>query len=413
MGQLMQKNTRPQRVLFISDGHGEDDISCKILDALVDLTPENLEIRAWPQVGHGNAYQKRGIPIVGPKQVLPSEGFGTLNLKLFVRDLYSGFLPTTLGQIGYARKLRGQYDLLVGVGDIVPLAVGPLSKTPMSFVSCAKSAYYGRVGKHTRRERAYMRENCLSVFPRDQLTSETLKECKVPNTYVGNPMMDGLETTNLDQIKGQGNTNIAVFPGSRSDATQNARTLVRAAQKASELAEQPEDLRFLFAAHGAVDLDGIRGNLSGSWKSSNWDQGLSDDARYLCAENPLGTKILIIKERFSDILHCSDLAIGMAGTANEQAIGFGIPLITVPGAGNQGDSFVKMKMRYFGDAAVEASPDETQIANLVIALLNDKDRCARMAAAGRERMGEPGASAAIASAILRHLSSIAEDEGIT
>ncbi|OPZ01226.1 MAG: hypothetical protein BWZ10_03493 [candidate division BRC1 bacterium ADurb.BinA364] len=60
-----------------------------------------------------------------------------------------------------------------------------------------------------------------------------------------------------------------------------------------------------------------------------------------------------------------------------------------------------MKSKYFGEAAwaVERRPEA--IAAAVAALLADPARRERMSRAGRERMGDPGASAAIAGEIVR------------
>src|SRR5690606_13173982 len=119
-------------------------------------------------------------------------------------------------------------------------------------------------------------------------------------------------------------------------------------------------------------------------------------------DHPAGMQALVTKGRFADVLRLSSLVVGMAGTANEQAIGLGIPLVAVPAAGIQGERYVRMKMEYFGGSALYAPRDPDAIAGALAQLLADPGRCARMAAAGRERMGEPGASDAIAAAILRH-----------
>ena len=112
-----------------------------------------------------------------------------------------------------------------------------------------------------------------------------------------------------------------------------------------------------------------------------------------------GARAIAIKNRFADALRLADIVVGMAGTANEQAIGLGIPLVTVPSRGIQGERYVRMKMQYFGPSAVAVPREAGAIASETLAILADPERRARMAAAGRERMGSPGASAAIAAAV--------------
>jgi hypothetical protein len=62
-----------------------------------------------------------------------------------------------------------------------------------------------------------------------------------------------------------------------------------------------------------------------------------------------------------------------------------------------------MKSAYFGDAALAVPREPEAISAAIAKLLDDPDQRARMAAAGRERMGEPGASQAIAEAVIAAL----------
>lgn len=390
------------RLLFVSNGHGEDDIACKVFDRLRPLVDSRLVIEAWPMVGTGQAYRDREIPVTGPSNTLPGEGFGTLNLSMFLRDLRSGFVATHWRQLRHMRAIRGRYDLLVGVGDIVPLAAAWLGKTPMAFVACAKSAYYGGLDGHTGAERSLMRNQCVAVFPRDARTAGGLIANGVQCQYLGNPMMDGLTPANPKRFTGRNMINIAMLAGSRQDATDNALFLLQAAQRLSQQQVRAADLRFLFACHPAVDLARVAAvatSADAGWVQAVWDDpaGPQDDVR--CLQNVRGSKALLLRGSLAEILHGAKLVVGLAGTANEQAIGLGIPLVTLPGAGNQGESYVQMKMRFFGDAAIAVARNPDDVADAVSSLLADPERCTRMATAGRERMGAPGASLAIAQVI--------------
>jgi uncharacterized protein (TIGR03492 family) len=374
-------------LLFVSNGNGEDDIACKVIDAL-HATGRAPRIEAWPMVGHGRAYLDRGVPVVGVQNTLPSEGFGTLSLRLFARDLKAGFIGTHLAQARFARGMRGRYPLMVAVGDIVPLAAGYLSRIPMAHISCAKSAYYGGSDGHTGTERWLMRTRCLGVFPRDQLTAERLEANRVPNTYLGNPMMDGLAPSDPARF-GQGA--IVMLAGSRKDATENAAFLLAAAAKGAP------DLRYLFPCHPSVDLDRLA-DMAQGWTRAAWEHPLRGP--HLCLQSASGAKALLMGGAFADMLHAGRLAVGMAGTANEQALGLGLPLIVVPGAGNQGPAYVKMKMHWVGEAGIAVARDAGAVGTAIAALLADPRRAAAMAAAGQARMGKAGASAAIATRLL-------------
>ncbi|TVP70359.1 MAG: hypothetical protein EA342_01580, partial [Leptolyngbya sp. LCM1.Bin17] len=61
-------------LLCVSNGHGEDSIAVRLLKQLRRL-PGAPPLAALPIVGEGGAFQKAGIPIVGPTQTLPSGAF--------------------------------------------------------------------------------------------------------------------------------------------------------------------------------------------------------------------------------------------------------------------------------------------------------------------------------------------------
>lgn len=364
-------------ILYLSNGHGEDAIGARIHAAL------GLPARAWAMVGEGEAWRQAGVEVIGPANRLPSEGFGTLSLRLFLRDLRAGFLPTHARQVTFARRLSG-YRLAVAVGDVVPLAAAWLSGLRTAFVSTAKSAWYGRGTGHDALDHWLMRR-AAAVFPRDALTAARLAAAGVPCRDRGNPMMDGLEPRNPADLCPPGETAVALLPGSRADAAGNARLLLEAAARLP-------GVRALVAATPALDAAQA---VPADWAPHPWDAALPG-APHLALRHAGGARALIVTDRFADCLHAATLAIGMAGTANEQAVGLGLPLIAVPGLGNQGAAFVAMKAHYFGPAAVTAPRDPAAIAAAARALLADPARRAAMGAAGRERMGPPGAAAAIA-----------------
>ncbi len=375
-------------LLIASNGHGEDDIAGRILDALRAQAP-GLAVEGWAMVGQGNAYLRRNVPLAGPANLLPSEGFGTLSLRHFLRDLRHGFLPVYARQARFARGLRGRYRMILAVGDIVPLAAGWLSRTPTAFVSCAKSAWYGGRDGHDALDRALMRR-AVAVFPRDSLTAERLAAARVPVRNLGNPMMDGLDPTDPAALIPKGTTGIAMLAGSRQDAGDNTGFLLDAAARV----EGP-GLRFLFAAHPSVD---VAGAAQAAIASGRWYP--MPPGPHLHLATATGNEAILAIDRFADMLHAASLAVGIAGTANEQAVGLGVPLIAVPGSGNQGAAFVAMKAQYFGPAAESTPRDPGAVARMIARLLADPARRAAMGAAGRLRMGPAGASAAIAAAIL-------------
>jgi uncharacterized protein (TIGR03492 family) len=393
----------PETILFLSNGHGEDTIAVKIIDRLRRSGQCRLEMVAWPMVGRGEAYRRIGIPVIGPFNLLPSCGFATLSLKWLWRDLKAGWIATHLRQVRAARRLRQRYRLAVAVGDIVVMAAAVLGRLPFFFVGCAKSSYYSSLHGYTRLEKYLLRRYCLLAFPRDELTVGELDRAGVKNEYVGNPMMDDLEARDSDFGIPAAAPVIGLLPGSRNDAPGNALHLLLAVDRIDP-ADLPGPIHFLFAAADSLDTGRIAADV-GRGRGGNWKVEEQDGSSGIVLKlgNSSGLKAQFVKGRFADVLHRSSLVVGTAGTANEQAIGLGKPLITFPSRGVMGPQYVNMKMKLFGPAALRVSPQPEEIAAAVVTLLKDRDRQETMAAAGRRRMGRPGASEAIARRILRYL----------
>ncbi len=372
-------------ILFVSNGHGEDTIAAAILDELALDEERRSRIAAWAQVGGGQRYRDRQVDVLGPSQNLPSEGFGTVSVANFLRDLQAGFVGAYLQQARFARSLRGQPQILVAIGDIVPLMAGALSGMRTLFYSAPKSAHYGGYDGHTAIERYFMKR-CETIWVRDPLTADKLSRKGVAAEFLGNPMMDGLNGRRDPALRPEGRAIAALLAGSRGDAVSNTTTLLAALVKTNT------PFHGLIAAHDGLDIQDLLANLPNGWSGEN------DELRHMN-----GATAVVLKCRFADALCSADIAVGMAGTANEQAVGLGLPLIAVPGSGNQGAAFQRMKARYFGKSAINVTHDPADIASGMDQLMADPDRRAAMADAGRALMGKPGGSAAIAADIARRV----------
>jgi len=140
------------------------------------------------------------------------------------------------------------------------------------------------------------------------------------------------------------------------------------------------------------------------WHADSSDH-CPDSSQIAMFHKPSGARLEIVKGRFADVLHASKIVAGLAGTANEQAVGLGKPLVTFPVPGHFGKNYVKMKMELFGDSAICAT-GPLDAAEAVARLLDNPARCRAMGAVGRLRMGQAGASMAIADSIMNTLGRI-------
>lgn len=403
------------KLLCLSNGHGEDTIALRILQEL-QHHPAQPELAALPIVGEGTAYTQHNIPLAGHVQTLPSGGFIYMDSRQLARDLRGGLLKLTRMQLQTARNWAKTGGVILAVGDIVPLLFAWWSGAPYAFVGTAKSEYYLRdeQGMLPRRswferleswsgsvylpwERWLMHHpRCRAVFPRDRLTTLILKRWNIPVYDLGNPMMDGLEATeapfSVDAPEDYPLLTLALLPGSRvPEAYQNWQVILQAV--AALIRTFPNKTLLLLAAI-APNLD--RAELRHYAESMGWRINTTTPQNTTDLWLTQYRTTLVLTPSFNTCLHQADFAIAMAGTATEQFVGLGKPVITIPGQGPQfTPAFAEAQTRLLGPS-ITLVDSPNAVVRAVQSLLADPDRLQLIARSGRTRMGEPGASRRIA-----------------
>ncbi|MEQ1769768.1 MAG: hypothetical protein ABL879_07990, partial [Devosia sp.] len=99
-----------RRLLFISNGIGEDTIAAAIIRRL----PSHITADAYPTLGQGQAF-KDIATLVGPRAELPSKG-SRAHRGALLRDIRGGVVGTIPAAIAFLRKARETYDRIVVVG---------------------------------------------------------------------------------------------------------------------------------------------------------------------------------------------------------------------------------------------------------------------------------------------------------
>jgi uncharacterized protein (TIGR03492 family) len=394
-------------ILCISNGHGEDIIAVRIC---IELKKLGFSAIALPIVGVGHAYRKSGIPIVEQvTQAMPSGGFVRMDSRQLARDVKSGLVGLTLKQLSFvwkwSRDRRNGKRFILAVGDIVPLLFAWLPSKflgcDFAFVATAKSEYYWRDRKGYLPdikkpfggsiffpwERSLMNsDRCKAIFVRDLLTAETLqRDFKLPAIYLGNSMMDGLAPQVLDFGIGEDEWVVAILPGSRSpEAYENWMTLMLCAQVVARTI--PHEVHFLVAIAPDLDLETIGQSIL----QKGW---LRLDEITFKVQN---ARLVLLKDGFSDCLHQCHLGLAMAGTATEQLVGLGKPVITIAGNGPQFTrKFAEEQADLLG-CSINLIDKPAQVADILDDILQDPDYFQAVSRNGEERMGESGASARIA-----------------
>lgn len=381
-------------ILCISNGHGEDQVASRIVMALRE---RGVEIIALPIVGEGGAYRRLGVPTLDAVQTMPSGGFIYQDWRQFWRDLQGGLLGLTWRQLQQIRHQRNHVDLVLAVGDIVVLSMAWWSGLPYVFVGTAKSDYYHRdeQGPYRRHwipwrppasdylpwERWLMaRPHCRGVFVRDSLTAKGLKALRLPALDLGNPMMDGLDQGPSEARSEWCNSEpsmLLLLPGSRPpEAYANWSLMMQVIQ------QLPREIGLVAAISPTLELARLQTQI------------------------PAGLTVHLRMEDFAGCVQRSAVALAMTGTATEQCVGLGKPVVTLAGNGPQfTPAFAEAQTRLLGSSVFLRTVDTaaSTILDLMHKLRSDPSFTTQLQQHGLQRMGVPGAATRIATQILTWL----------
>jgi uncharacterized protein (TIGR03492 family) len=380
-------------ILLVSNGHAED-----LATAGIGAKIQNAKIKALPLVGLGKAYDKAGIENIGLKKVMPSGGFAKEGLPYFLKDLGAGFIPDLYQQIKIIKKEGKDADLLVCVGDIFLVALcGFFTGKPIIFIDGPNSV---RIRKYYPIEKWILKQYCKKVIVQDRETAEFLKENNIPGEYLGTWVMDYVSVTREDFGIDKNKTIIGILPGTREEAYANLFLILEVIET---LQKNNKELIGLVAF--ALD----KTKLKEKFKSSLWEYQESDateQEKGIIAKLvfPSGTTILIAEGKFGDVCKVSKLIIGMAGIANEQAVGFGTPVVAFPGHGPQTTLRRWHEIHNItGDSMAILNGTTKEIAEQISEILNNPKRLERMRQIGIESKKDRGGIENIANFIAAYL----------
>jgi len=396
-------------VLFLSNGHGEDAISCQILQAL-KASSSDVDVAAMPIVGDGAAYGRSGVPMIGPTSKMPSGGVFYMNPLFLLKDLEAGLIALTWQQLRAVCRHSRHCDLVVATGDIVAAAIAHLTDRPYIIFLSAHSSYYeGRVNLGLVLWKLLSSPRCLAVFTRDALTAADLNQQGFKKAqFVGTPVMDNLNYTGKDLPLIPGVRTIALLPGSRlPEANHNLILLLKLVKEIAAVSAIPWQFRAALVPSLMPELDDIA--AQSGWQNQSGKLILQGIKQSFCQQQ-LAVEVLCYSDAFADILQQSSLVIGMTGTAVEQAVGLGKPVIAVPGNGPSFTyRFAEAQHRLLGNSVqvIGTKPANNDIIKqAALALdrtLQDDNYLASCVKNGLERMGRSGASIKIADYLVNNL----------
>ena len=393
----IKNSVKKKRVLFISNGHGEDLNACQVLKALQHKHPD-VEAIALPLVGDGNAYRRAGVKIATPTKALPSGGFAYMNFWKQIEDFQSGLISLTWQQIKAARACGKTCDFVFATGDVLPAIFAWLTGLPYAMFLVSSSGFYENRYLPPWLQAQMMRApRCRQILTRDAYSAKLIRQRGYRNTsFVGYPIMDVLEPTGKDLDLLKNIPAIALLTGSRlPEAAENLVLQLSLCEAiAQEFAPNPVQFR-------AALVPSLMPQLSELAAIAGWQY---DEGKLY--QEKLGISVLCFSDAFADILQQCDLAIGMAGTAVEQAVGLGKPVVQIIGNGPQFSyRFANAQERLLGLSVQTigigfATPEILgKAAGRIKRTLGDRDYLARCQLNGLERVGAKGGSQGLAHAI--------------
>lgn len=372
-----------QRFLVISNGHGEDAIAAQ----LVARFPSRIRVDAYPMIGSGKAYD--GIcALVGPRATLASEGWRNVKGSLR-RDIVNGGLRTVPPALKFLRAVRGHYDRIVVVGDMVGvLACLVTGNRDLIYIDVYKT---GSARLYSGVERLAIRHACAMVFCRADNLAALLRQSGIDARSSGNLMMDTIPLGDYDAAGRRGrDLAVTLLPGSRALTGESFALQIAALRRVSQ--DRRPDIFLAVAGSVSVeDLARAAGLTRVPMLSSE-----PDDLGTLSGD---GITVHMARGRaMGNLLAVSDVVMSQAGTASIQALGLGKPVITFVNPRDRRSRF-EDEQRLFGPARIVVDAEIGNVAMALNDLLGHAGERGRLGAIGRERIGGPGALSAVLSAL--------------
>jgi uncharacterized protein (TIGR03492 family) len=318
------------------------------------------------------------------------------------KDLAAGWLQQSVAQLWTAWRQGRHYDLVVSIGDHVPLIFALLTGRPtVVFLVSTSSFYEGRLRLSALTRWCCRRRRVRVVLTRDAFSARDLQAQGLAKAlFRGYPIMDMPAPDPGQVARQEGTRTLALVPGSRfPEALHNLVLMLRLCSQLGGLAGDGR-WRFLVAV---VESPHWR-ELEPLAASVGWQVDLAGGALHSASGR---LEVRLLPGGLASILAASDLVVGMAGTAVEQAVGFGLPVVQLVGRGPQFSyAFAESQMRLLGPTVhtVGRRPAQRgelqEAADLILRLLADADLPARCAEAALERVGPPGGSRRIAETVL-------------
>ena len=303
------------------------------------------EVNSLPLVGTGESYSKAGIKVLGKTKSFSTGGMGYTSLKGRILELIQGQIIYLIKRIYLLFLISSKYDLLVVVGDVLPVTVAWLTRLPVITYLVAYSSHYeGKLKLPWPSKFFLLSQKAKKIYTRDSLTANDLTlQLKKKVSFLGNPFMDKFFHINKELKKSE--FSIGLFPGSRFPENLDNFVLILEVLEAISELRYFQKIEFNFAIVNSLSSSKIKE----IFKKRRWLYLEKIKEKYLLKFQYKSLEVNIYWNNFDKILLKSRCCISMAGTAAEQAIGLGKPVIQIEGKGPQfTKSFADAQRRLLG-----------------------------------------------------------------
>ncbi len=331
------------RLLILSNGHGED-LSGALIGRV--LKKRGYFVDAIPLVGKGQAYLEAGIQVLGNTREFSTGGLGYTTLRGRLTELFQGQLFYLLVRFWQLLVVVKRYDLLIVVGDVVPVTAAWLSGAKVVTYLVAYSSHYeGKLKLPWPCAYCLSSRRFQAIYSRDQLTAQDLSTQLCRSVFfLGNPFVDYV----LVPYPGLPSCDkrLGLLPGSRRpEVESNLLLILRLLEVFIEHHSTLPLPSFDLALVSAVDdilLSELSVNAGWQFKKKGSASLSTELVRGKC-------RINVHRDSFVQVLQSSDVLLSMAGTATEQAVALSKPVIQLVGYGPQFTStFAEAQRRLLG-----------------------------------------------------------------
>lgn len=372
------------RVLIISNGNGEDSVSADLIAHL----PPSISADAYPMIGDGAVFS--GLcDVVGPRAYVPSAGWRHTKGAM-ARDVQSGLLSALAPAWRFLRGVRGRYDRVVAIGDgVAPLMCWTAGLPIDIYVDVFKTGY-----AHTYNafERYIISRATRTVYTRDEMLADRLQEHGIAAQSHGNIMLDSVPHADFDAAAHRRHAEaVLLLPGSRNTAAHNLRLQLQAIAQRPE----PRALDFFVAVAPGLDPQELAQAIGGRFDPASGEKGaLLGDLKWR------DLQIVAVRGALGNLVKACDVVLSQAGTATQQALGLGKPVIAMRFASDRAKRIAD-EQALMGEGRLLTEPDPKALGAALGTLLADPGERRRRGEIGRTRLGGPGTRQAIIAQLQR------------